>query len=70
MDTNDRSGTIRHMITKEILQAILNIIPDGYAVNFDIRGSGCNELTIQHIAFWHNKKKVVIHLADYLNERR
>lgn len=54
-------------LTKEWLQAVLNVVPDGYEIRFSIKAAQYAEVTLTHIYFDHSHRYVVIHVADYLN---
>lgn len=53
------------MVTKEQLQAIVNIIPDGFEV--EIYTAGNMEQSINSVYFKYDEKKVIIQLTDELN---
>lgn len=55
------------MITKEILQALLLICPDGYSIKFKIKAAEHSDLQIEHVAYWHFKKEMEVTLCDENN---
>lgn len=53
------------MITKEQLQAIINIVPDGWSIDLRLRGN--EPAKIREIFFMQTEKTVIIAFTDDLN---